>query len=152
MMNLQEIQQHIEDSEHRMNQCQQDSASLAKKAEDLKDYIDYLRKIEPFIANGIHEERPKDHTFQTDTEPKKERNSNRKLYERIIFKHGEPMHIADILEEAILCGVDFSNPNPKSQLRNALNNSKKTFYNTGSNQWWLVGHPEPGEEIRQEAD
>lgn len=158
MLNLQEYRQHVQDMEQRLKELQDKSASYAETAQDTEAYLEYLKGLQPHIEKGTPYFMPEDNshqstngngTHQSASNKGKGAINNRLLYQRIILYHGQPMHVRDIVKEAISCGLEFQTPNPNGQVRNSLNNAKKMFYNTGSNTWWIVGEPEPGQEEAQ---
>ena len=65
------------------------------------------------------------------------------LYEDVLREHGRPMHLTDILNEALARGLQQKGKKPPSdQLRSALE-SAVNIYRVGGNRWWIVGVSEP---------
>ena len=70
---------------------------------------------------------------------------NAQLYEDVIREHGKPMHMSDVLEEALKRGLKFKGKRTLVvQMRGALANCQR-LYNVGSNTWWIIDKPLPEE-------
>ena len=70
---------------------------------------------------------------------------NTQLYEEIILDHGRPMHMSDILEEALNRGLVLRGKRPPIvQMRGALAHCKR-LCNVGGNTWWVTDRPVPEE-------
>ncbi len=71
--------------------------------------------------------------------------TNAELFASIIEKHGKPMTLTAITNEALRLGVVFkskSNNPPRTKVRSSLCASKR-FDNIGDNTWWLADKPLP---------
>ena len=148
----------LQDLHQKIKAMEQKSEAIDKKTEDYialgqetKTYIDLLKQVEAMVKKGIED--PLEQTGSTIHNIKKQPGkTNVQVYEEILYLHGRPMHLTDILESALRMGVQFkNNGNPRSQLRNALNGAKKRFENTGNNNWWIRGRPMPEEQNHEDA-
>lgn len=151
MPTLHELQQDIVQLEDKLRNARERESKYKEIAEDTEQYIDVLRQAEEMVKKGANA--PLDDSDTQATVRKRQGKSNAHLYEEILSIHGRPMHITDLLDAAQKLGVQFKREGePKTQLRNALNGSKKRFCNVGSNMWWIQGKPIPGQDVQSKFD
>ena len=140
----------------------QDAEELKAKYARLIDAVDQLLKALQEQKQGLESERqalailglpmPSVPALavngQSTSKTRRKRNygkPNSQLYEDIIREHGKPMHMSDILEEALKRGLKLKGKRtPVVQMRSALANCQR-LYNVGSNTWWVIDKPLPEE-------
>ncbi len=141
----------LQEAEHLEDECRGILSMIASRTafwrqivEEITDGETADKLVRLQIASMKEDVGDKTHSARrTNSKKKPTGKPNTLIYEEIVREHGRPMHITELLSEALLRGTTFNGKAPaKRQLWGALNSCAR-FYNTGGNRWWIDGLPNP---------